>query len=793
MKYSKEAKKLITNASLYCIEQEHLYLMPEHLLYALSLNMVFVRITIDFGGQPYKLQKQLRTFLRENAGHREKKQQPIPSVDYNRVLIMAGEQAANSGHREISTAHILFGIMSLNDSFATYFLSKQDCSFLEVAAEMSRQEADSDKGVRASGFILWGGTDPDELKNALSNRNDNYEIEIEWQEEPSDSRHRQENRGSEKWKAFTTCLNEACRNEAPLIGREEELARTIQVLCRMNKNNVLHIGEPGVGKTALVMGLAQKINEGDVPWPLKEAEIYSIDMGSLVAGTQYRGDFEKRFKAIMEGLSSVKKPIVYLDEIHTIVGAGAAGEGSLDASNMLKPYLSAGNIRFIGATTYEEFKKHLSNKKSLVRRFQQVVLNEPSIDEAVKILTKLRSRYEDYHQVCYREGIIEYIVNSSSRFIHERFLPDKAIDLMDEAGAFRKLNPSFGLSENASCTSTNLVDEKIIDLMLSKTCQIPAKTLENDDLDNLITLEERIASNVFGQSEAVQQVASAVKFSKAGLLEAGKPLASLLFVGPTGVGKTETAKSLADELGISLIRFDMSEYAEKHTIAKLIGAPAGYVGYEEGGLLTEEIRKKPHAVLLLDEIEKAHPDIYNVLLQIMDYATLTDNQGRKADFSNIILIMTSNAGAFDATKEIPGFGTHENTGAIMDAVKRTFQPEFRNRLQKIVAFNPMDDAMAMRITKKKIRQLSELLKEKNINLTASPEALKYIKCAGITKEYGARQIDRVINQEIKPLLADRILFGDLRNGGNCRLDIRENVPEITKEETVKYITANEDV
>lgn len=771
MKYNKECKKIVTNALSYCTEQGHLYLMPEHLLYAISLNMVFIQITMDFGGQPYKLQKTVRNFLYENAGKREKGQKPIPSIDYNKVLVLAGEQAANSGHKKISIAHILYGLINLRDSYAAYFLSQQDVNFIEVAAEISRMELQnpSENENRKNRIIM-------SIDGNSVSEDECYVIETQWvgdaHNSPEESTEGQSS--AEQWKQYTTCLNQTCMEQTPLIGREEELERTVQVLCRMTKNNVLHIGEPGVGKTALMYGLARKVNDGDVPAPLMEAEIHAVDMGSLVAGTQYRGDFEKRFKMIMDGLSTLKNPIVYLDEIHTIVGAGATGEGNLDASNMLKPYLSSGNIRFIGATTYEEFKKHLANRKSLIRRFQKITLNEPTKEEAVEILTGLMPRYEQFHQVCYKKGTVEYMVSSASRFIHERYLPDKAIDLMDEAGAYRKLNPLSG-------PGSNIVDEELIDLVISKTCQIPERTMKNDALEQLRTLEDRISANVFGQAEAVSEVVNAVKFSKAGLLEAEKPLSNLLFVGPTGVGKTETAKSLAKELGISLIRFDMSEYAEKHTVAKLIGAPAGYVGYEEGGLLTEEIRKNPHAVLLLDEIEKAHPDIYNVLLQIMDYACLTDNQGRKADFSNIILIMTSNAGAFDAGREVPGFGSHSNSGAIMDAVKRTFTPEFRNRLQKIVSFRPMDDSMAEQISAKKISRLSELLKEKNITLTASQSAVQYVKSAGITKEYGARQIDRIINQEIKPLLAERILFGDLKDGGICRLEIINDKPEILKD------------
>ena len=406
-----------------------------------------------------------------------------------------------------------------------------------------------------------------------------------------------------------------------MIGREEELERTMQILCRKEKNNPLHIGEPGVGKTAITYGLARMIQQDHVPEPLKGAKIFSLDLGSLLAGTQFRGDFEKRFKRVMDSISYEEKPIVYIDEIHNIVGAGAVGSGTFDISNMLKPYLTAGHVRFIGATTYEEYKKQFEKSKSLVRRFQNIDIKEPDIEDATRILTGLRKNYEKFHGVTYGKGVLEYAVKMSAKYINERYLPDKAIDLIDEAGAYRRLHP---LEQKTQSVSKELIDE-----ILSKTCQIPKQVVEHDEIESLATLEKRLLCRVYGQNEAISQVVNAVKFSRAGLLEEGKPLASLLFVGPTGVGKTEIAKSLAQELGVKLVRFDMSEYEEKHAVAKLIGAPAGYVGYEEGGLLTEQIRKNPHAVLLLDEIEKAHPDIYNILLQVMDYATLTDNQGRK--------------------------------------------------------------------------------------------------------------------------------------------------------------------
>ncbi len=468
----------------------------------------------------------------------------------------------------------------------------------------------------------------------------------------------------------------------------------------------------------------------------------------------------------MDSIAKEENPIVYIDEIHNIVGAGAVNGGTLDVSNMLKPYLAEGHVRFIGATTYEEYKKHFEKNKGLVRRFQNIPIQEPSVADTVRILEGLKKNYEEFHGIIYEEGVPEYAAEMSAKYINERRLPDKAIDLMDEAGAWRRMHP---LAQGEQWVGRELVDE-----ILRAVCHIPKQTVERDETEALGTLESRLLGRVFGQDEAVTQVVNSVKFSRAGLLEEGKPLASLLFVGPTGVGKTEVAKSLAEELGVRLIRFDMSEYGEKHAVAKLIGAPAGYVGYEEGGLLTDEIRKSPHGVLLLDEIEKAHADIYNILLQVMDYATLTDNQGRKADFRNVILIMTSNAGASRIGKPGIGFqGRDVKADVVLEEVKRIFQPEFRNRLNRIVVFNGMDGAMAERIVEKKLGQLGEMLLRKKVELEVDKEAADLVKKKGVSAEFGARQIERVIQSEIKPLLVDEILFGKLKGGGRCRLSATE--------------------
>ena len=552
------------------------------------------------------------------------------------ILQLSEQQAYSSSAKEVDVPHLVKALLSLPDSWAAFLLRKHvaidEASFLDALIDFYYTPDTADGG---------GGDEP-----------------------------------AESWRSFVVCVNDLLKEHNPLIGRERELDRTIQVLCRKEKNNPLHVGEPGVGKTALVYGLAQRIADGSVPERLKDARIYSLDLGGLLAGAQFRGDFEKRIKEIMNGILKEGNAIVYIDEIHNLIGAGRTGDGSMDASNMLKPYLEGGEIRFIGSTTYQEYNRYFAKSKGIVRRFQQIDVLEPSQEETVKILEGLRSKYEDFHKVRYADGVIEYAVEMSAKYVNDRFLPDKAIDLIDEAGAYLELHPD-------ASGETRLVDKELVSDVLARICKVDAMALHADDDNSALEhLEEKISAQIYGQPDAVRQVVEAVQMGKAGLLEDGKPVASLLFVGPTGVGKTEVTRVLAQELGLELVRFDMSEYGEKHSVAKLIGSPAGYVGYEEGGLLTEAIRKTPQAVLLLDEIEKAHPDIYHVLLQVMDYATLTDNQGRKADFRNVILIMTSNAGANRMGRQRIGFaGKREDSGVLMEEVKRTFQPEFRNRLR----------------------------------------------------------------------------------------------------------------
>lgn len=756
MQVSGEVAEII-NAVFTLAKSAHFpFVTPELTLYVICKNKVFASAFENCNGKVKKLEKDLRSYLDEYMEPESEESEDIPGLSQGMVdvLAYAWEAAQNSGKPMTELPHIIHAIYGLEESYAVYYMRIQGVEHAQLLQEMT---------IAYEEILYEGGADKKSINRKRKNQQKSAASEAgaEWSNDEEDEAADSDVQ-SAFWQQYATCLNDELEGVNPLIGREQELERTMQLLCRKEKNNPLHIGEPGVGKTAIAYGLARLLNENRVPGPLMGAKIFSLDLGSLLAGTQYRGDFEKRFKRVMDSISCEEKPIIYIDEIHNIIGAGAVNGGTFDISNMLKPYLAAGHIRFIGATTYEEYKKHFEKSKSMVRRFQNIDIKEPSIQDAVQILEGLKKTYEKFHNISYAKGVLEYAVEMSSKYVNERYLPDKAIDLIDEAGAYRRMHP---LNQKRQSVGKELIDE-----ILSKTCHIPKQTVERDETKALATLEERLQSRVYGQNEAIAQVVNAVKFSRAGLLEEGKPLASLLFVGPTGVGKTEIARSLAEELGIGLIRFDMSEYEEKHTVAKLIGAPAGYVGYEEGGLLTEEIRKNPHAVLLLDEIEKAHPDIYNILLQVMDYATLTDNQGRKADFRNVIIIMTSNAGASRIGKHGIGFGGQDmKADVIMEEVKRIFQPEFRNRLNRIVVFHSMDEEMAEQIVEKKLGELKKMLLQKNVEMSADVKSKKLVKKKGISAEFGAREIERVIQSEIKPLLVDEILFGALKKGGKCCL------------------------
>ena len=765
MHVSKEVAEIINTVFTMAKDAHYEYVTPELLLYVVCNNKFFAEAFEDCGGSIKELSDNIKNYISEYMETSQNDSNPELSQGMGTVLSYAWQSAQSSGKTIVGLPHIIHAMYELEESYAVYYMELQGVDQADLLQEMT---------------IIYDEVNQGRRTNFL------YEERAHFDEGVDKEGATEEDTQGKVWQQFAVCLNDTLEGVNPLIGREEELERTMQILCRKEKNNPLHIGEPGVGKTAITYGLARMIQQDHVPEPLKGAKIFSLDLGSLLAGTQFRGDFEKRFKRVMDSISYEEKPIVYIDEIHNIVGAGAVGSGTFDISNMLKPYLTAGHVRFIGATTYEEYKKQFEKSKSLVRRFQNIDIKEPDIEDATRILTGLRKNYEKFHGVTYGKGVLEYAVKMSAKYINERYLPDKAIDLIDEAGAYRRLHP---LEQKTQSVSKELIDE-----ILSKTCQIHKQVVEHDEIESLATLEKRLLCRVYGQNEAISQVVNAVKFSRAGLLEEGKPLASLLFVGPTGVGKTEIAKSLAQELGVKLVRFDMSEYEEKHAIAKLIGAPAGYVGYEEGGLLTEQIRKNPHAVLLLDEIEKAHPDIYNILLQVMDYATLTDNQGRKADFRNVILIMTSNAGASRIGKHGIGFmGQDVKSDIIMEEVKRIFQPEFRNRLNKIVVFHGMDEAMAEQIIDKKIGELQQMLLLKKVEMSVGTAAKTLLKKKGITTEFGAREIDRVIQSDVKPLLVDEILFGRLKKGGKCSLGANENrfLLEYTPEKSQKSIRKKE--
>lgn len=707
-------------------DYRHEFVTPEHLLLALMAED-------DNFSHILNIFYDADTFLMEIEKHLAEMESMPDETDYNpefsvqmcELLDKSGELVAYSNAEAIDIPHLAKAMLEQEESWAAYLLKK----------------------------ALYG-----KESHFLTKLISIYDYDAQLEKE-------KKQRTISEWKALVTCMNDLCMDRNPLIGREAELERTIQVLCRCDKNNPLHIGEPGVGKTALVWGLARRIQEGQVPPRLKGCRIYQLDIGTLLAGTQYRGDMENRIKQIMDGIEQEGEGnIVYIDEIHTLVGAGAVNNSAMDASNMLKPYLESGSIRFIGATTYEEYNKHFSRSKGMTRRFQQIDIAEPSIEEATNIVMQLRPRYEEFHGVHYTDEALRYAVEASAKHIHERFLPDKAIDLIDEAGA----------AMQAMCKEGE-IDKEHISHVLAKICKTESLS-ETYDNDNTLlqNLHSRMLSQIYGQDHAVLEVVQSVQMSKAGLLEDNKPLASLLFVGPTGVGKTEIAKVLAKEMGLELVRFDMSEYTEKHTVAKLIGSPAGYVGYEDGGLLTDAIRKTPNCVLLLDEIEKAHQDIYNILLQVMDYARLTDNKGRHADFRGVVLIMTSNAGASQASQVMVGFGGSVSRGeTMMKQVKKTFKPEFINRLSSIVVFHDMDMHMAQLILEKKLRQLHEKLVAKNVNLTLTPEAFDFLLHEGFTPEYGAREMDRVISQRIKPLLMKEILFGSLQNGGNITIELKD--------------------
>ena len=730
MNNSKNLANAIKQAIEDCDFWRHEFVTPEHVLYAFASQKQFASASELLPHDASWLITQLeKKFLSMEVVPETQKYVIEGSQQFSEMMSLAIKQAQYSDQDTLDVPHVVAAMLMLNDSQAAYLLDQ------------------------------FTGDEKGEFMQSLVSA---YAVDKTGEAADGDDAN-----APAPWRKLVTCVNDTYADHNPLIGREAELERTMQVLCRKDKNNPLHVGEPGVGKTALIYGLTALIERGAVPERLRGARVYMMDMGTMVAGTQFRGDFEKRIKMVMEGLAQEGNAILCIDEIHNLIGAGRNGDASLDASNMLKPYLESGAIRFIGSTTYDEYNRYIAKQKSLVRRFQQIDIAEPSVDDAIRIVEGLRPSYEKFHGVKYAAGVVEFAVRSAAKHIRDRFLPDKAIDLIDEAGAYRETHP-------LTTQKRQTVDRRLVTDILARVCKIDAEALKEQSNDALRTLESDIKKEIFGQDEAVARVVEAVQMSKAGLADDTKPMASLLFVGPTGVGKTEVARVLAERMGMKLVRFDMSEYAEKHAVAKLIGSPAGYVGYEDGGLLTAAVRKTPNCVLLFDEIEKAHPDIFNIFLQMMDYAALTDNHGERADFRNAVIIMTSNAGAQYASRASIGFtGSVSRGDAMLTTVKKTFKPEFINRLTDIVVFHDMSRQMASLILDKKLAQLQTKLSAKNVTLHLSAEARELLLTKGFTPEYGARELDRVIGSMLKPLLMREILFGRLKKSGDAVVEVKD--------------------
>ena len=735
----KELEQTLNQAFREARDNNHEFMTVEHLLLALLDNNVSREILLACGADIPALKTELNTFLQETVPllPPNDDRDTQPTLGFQRVLQRAVFHVQSSGKQEVSAANVLVAIFSEQESQAVFFLKKQDISRLEVVNYLSH-------GI-----------------NRLSS-DDEMDEDIELGDDE------QETAANNPLTQYTANLNELAEAGKidPLIGREEEVERTIQVLCRRRKNNPLFVGEAGVGKTALAEGLAKRIVEEDVPDIIKDAIIYSLDLGALLAGTKYRGDFEKRFKAVMTQLNKEPNAILFIDEIHTIIGAGAASGGAMDASNLIKPVLSNGQLKCIGSTTYQEYRGIFEKDRALARRFQKIDVPEPTVEECVQILQGLKSRFEQHHGVKYTQPALRGAAELAERYINDRHLPDKAIDVIDEAGAYQQLQPESKRKKT--------IGIKEIENIVAKIARIPPKTVSNDDMDTLKNLERNLKLVIFGQDEAIDSLSTAIKLSRAGLGHEDKPIGSFLFAGPTGVGKTEVTRQLARIMGIELIRFDMSEYMERHTVSRLIGAPPGYVGYDQGGLLTEEINKHPHAVLLLDEIEKAHPEVFNLLLQVMDHGTLTDNNGRKADFRNITIIMTTNAGAEMLSRSSMGFASQDHSSDGMESIKKAFSPEFRNRLDGIIQFKQLGQDMIARVVDKFVFEFEHQLEAKGVSLSIDDEVRTWLAIKGYDPVMGARPLTRVIQEQLKKPLAEDLLFGNLTKGGHVTVSVKDD-------------------
>lgn len=742
MEISDELQLIISSAFINAKNKGHEFLTPEHLLLA-SLDYVQANLIIESCNADREiLKKNLEKYLANNIPV-VKNKEPVQTIGLQEVLEKAFFHVETSSNKWLDVGALLVSIFDQEQSFASYYL-------------------------RNAGISRYN------LLCAVSDLTDTEKEEKEEREEDKNIMGQFNKKSKSMLQQFSVNLTElAKRNKLePFVGRDDILERVLLVLSRRMKNNPILLGEPGVGKTAIAEGLAQRIIEKDVPELLLGYEIYSLDMGAMLAGAKYRGDFEERLKHVLAEAEKKEKIILFIDEIHTIVGAGAVAGGAIDASNLIKPVVSRGKVRCLGATTFEDYKKHFEKDRALVRRFQTITVPEPGTEELMNILNGLKEKYEEHHMVKYESDALSYAVELSDKYIKDRKQPDKVIDIIDEAGAYLRLN-AYLSKKNASLSVKNpyLVTKSVIENVVSRITKIPMHDFSKKEKDNLKHLETSLRFEIYGQDQAIGKVAQAIKVSKAGFRLPDKPVASFLFVGPTGVGKTELAKQLARHLNVELLRFDMSEYQEKHSVARFIGSPPGYVGYEEGGLLTDAVRNNPNCVLLLDEIEKAHKDIYNLLLQVMDYATLTDTAGKKIDFRNVLLIMTSNAGAAELTKSSIGFLEGiDNSSALTIAVEKVFTPEFRNRLDSIVEFNHLDEKIILDIVDKEIMKFDDILKQKNILLEVSEEAKQFIAKEGYSKEFGARNISRIIGREFKDRLVDEVLFGKLsKSGGKVRV------------------------
>jgi ATP-dependent Clp protease ATP-binding subunit ClpA len=737
---SNELESCLNSAFQMARDGRHEFLTVEHLLLAILETPRVKEILRACGGDAARLAADLREHIEQSTPRLPEgdEREVQPTLGFQRVLQRAVFHVQSSGRKEVGVGNVLVAIFSEKQSHAVFLLGRQDVARLDVvnyishgmskiAEERGEQKDEPAAAQQASAEADQGGA----LEKYASNLN----------------------RLAEEGKID------------PLIGRQLEVERTIEILCRRRKNNPLYVGEAGVGKTAIAEGLARRIVEGQVPEVLTECTIYSLDMGSLIAGTKYRGDFEKRLKAVLAELKKQPGAVLFIDEIHTVIGAGAASGGVMDASNLIKPVLTNGELRCIGSTTYNEYRGIFEKDHALARRFQKIDVVEPTVPETIEILKGLRSRFEEHHQVSYTDAALKAAAELSARHINERHLPDKAIDVVDEAGARLRLKP---VAERET-----LVDVQHIEEVVARIARIPPKTVSSNDKEVLRNLERNLKLVIFGQDRAVETLSSAIKMARSGLGDTRKPVGSFLFAGPTGVGKTEVTRQLAIALGIEFIRFDMSEYMERHTVSRLIGAPPGYVGFDQGGLLTEAISKHPHAVLLLDEIEKAHPDVFNLLLQVMDHGTLTDNNGRKADFRHVIIVMTTNAGAADMARTSIGFTTSDNTTDGMEAIKKLFSPEFRNRLDAVIQFNGLDESTIERVVEKLLVEIETQLEGKRVALVLDDAARSWLAKKGYDPKMGARPMARVIQEHIKRPLAEELLFGKLVNGGTVRATVNK--------------------